>query len=199
MGGQSGEAAKITAKGLHRPMKVMVFIDGTWLFYSLILGRNGTCPVQNKLGLDWLKTHRVDYLKMQQLIGSNVQSQVFTQNNIDRMVDVVRSVVFTSTRLDTPIDGPRANMITDLYSSNFEVHKFTTSGQQEKCVDISLAVEMLYLATVPDVYDVAVVITGDKDFMPAMKKTRLTGNINVFYVRHVDRVVYMKPFPTVIL
>ena len=42
-------------------------------------------------------------------------------------------------------------------------------------MDISLAVEMLYLATVPDAYDVAVIITGDKDFMPAMQKTRLTG------------------------
>jgi uncharacterized LabA/DUF88 family protein len=48
---------------------------------------------------------------------------------------------------------------------------------QEKCVDISLAVEMLYMATVPDAYDVAVIITGDKDFMPAMQKTRLTGRV----------------------
>ena len=31
------------------------------------------------------------------------------------------------------------------------------------------------MATVPDAYDVAVIITGDKDFMPAMQKTRLTG------------------------
>ena len=44
-------------------------------------------------------------------------------------------------------------------------------------MDISLAVEMLYLATVPDAYDVAVIITGDKDFMPAMQKTRLTGTL----------------------
>ena len=37
---------------------------------------------------------------------------------------------------------------------------------------------MLYLATVPDAYDVAVIITGDKDFMPAMQKTRLTGMLS---------------------
>ena len=47
-------------------------------------------------------------------------------------------------------------------------------------MDISLAVEMLYLATVPDAYDVAVIITGDKDFMPAMQKTRLTGKLFIF-------------------
>ena len=56
------------------------------------------------------------------------------------------------------------------------------TGQQEKCVDISLAVEMLYMATVPDAYDVAVIITGDKDFMPAMQKTRLTGTISSFLI-----------------
>ena len=33
------------------------------------------------------------------------------------------------------------------------------------------------MATVPDAYDVAVIITGDKDFMPAMQKTRLTGTV----------------------
>ena len=46
---------------------------------------------------------------------------------------------------------------------------------QEKCVDISLAVEMLYMATVPNAYDIAVIVTGDMDFMPALEKTRLLG------------------------
>ena len=48
-------------------------------------------------------------------------------------------------------------------------------------MDISLAVEMLYMATVPDAYDVAVIITGGKDFMPAMQKTRLTGTVSFFF------------------
>jgi hypothetical protein len=59
--------------------------------------------------------------------------------------------------------------------ANFDLHRFVTAGNQEKCVDISLAVEMMYMATVPDAYDVAVIITGDKDFIPAMQKTRLLG------------------------
>jgi len=42
-------------------------------------------------------------------------------------------------------------------------------------VDISLAVEMLYMATVPNAYEIACIITGDKDFIPAMQKTRLMG------------------------
>lgn len=151
----------ITNRNLHRPMKVIVFIDGTWLLYSLILGRHNHCPVQKKFGPKWQKTHRVDYLKMMQIIATNINSQVLTQSNQDRLIDVVKTIVFTSTRLDTPIDSLRANMITDFNNANFEVHRLVTSGVQEKCVDISLAVEMLYLATIPDAYDVAVVITGD--------------------------------------
>ena len=55
------------------------------------------------------------------------------------------------------------------------MHCLVTEGHQEKCVDISLAVEMLSLATVDDAYDIACVVTGDKDFIPAMQKTRSKG------------------------
>lgn len=42
-------------------------------------------------------------------------------------------------------------------------------------MDIALAVEMLYMATIPGAFDIAVIVTGDKDFMPALEKTRLLG------------------------
>ncbi len=45
----------------------------------------------------------------------------------------------------------------------------------EKCVDISLAVEMMDLAHVPHAYDIAVIITGDLDFLPVMQKVRQRG------------------------
>jgi len=34
---------------------------------------------------------------------------------------------------------------------------------------------MLHFATVPGSYDIAVILTGDKDFMPAMSRTRQKG------------------------
>lgn len=36
-------------------------------------------------------------------------------------------------------------------------------------------VDMLYYATVPDAYDIAVLLSGDKDYMPAMVRTRQKG------------------------
>ena len=58
-------------------------------------------------------------------------------------------------REDTHTETQRHRMVNDFYSSKFDVHRLVTSGHQEKCVDISLAVEMLFMATVPDAYDVA--------------------------------------------
>lgn len=50
--------------------------------------------------------------------------------------------------------------------------RYETKTTQEKCVDISLAVEMLYLSTV-DAFDIAIIVSGDKDFVPALEKVRL--------------------------
>jgi len=83
--------------------------------------------------------------------------------------------VFTSSRADTHERSMRSRMIEEWQKCNFEVHHYETYGLQEKCVDIALAVEMLYLATVPGAYDIACIITGDKDFIPALQKTRMTA------------------------
>ncbi|CAM9581924.1 unnamed protein product [Ectocarpus sp. 13 AM-2016] len=66
-------------------------------------------------------------------------------------------------------------MFNAMREKNFEVHMATTVGVQEKCIDIALAVEMMHYATIPDTYDVGVLVTGDKDFMPAMARTRQKG------------------------
>jgi uncharacterized LabA/DUF88 family protein len=164
--------SEVTHTVIAPSLKLMVFIDGTWLYYTMVEGRE-SCPIQRRYGRDWKKSHRIDYRALTQLLASNIREQLYTQSGSDRVIDLVRTSVFTSTRDDTETDSLRLKMIQDFYSSNFEVHRFVTDGPQEKCVDISLAVEMLYMATVEDGYDVACILTGDKDFIPAMQKTRL--------------------------
>jgi len=66
-------------------------------------------------------------------------------------------------------------MFDQMRKLNFDVQLLTTIGLQEKCIDISLAVDMLHYATVPGAYDIAVLLSGDKDFMPAMLRTREKG------------------------
>lgn len=150
-------------------------MDGTWLYYTLVQGRGASCPIKAKFGPFWQSTHKINWSKLTHILSRKISEQLSLQTGYDRCVDIVRVSVFTSTRQDTPEGSYRAKMLEDLSANNFEVTCLTTERDQEKCVDISLAVEMLYMATVPDAYNLAIIITGDKDFMPAMQKTRMTG------------------------
>jgi putative protein kinase ArgK-like GTPase of G3E family len=49
-------------------------------------------------------------------------------------------------------------MFRDMANANYDVYMMETVGQGEKCVDIQLAVEMLHYATVPNAYDVAILL-----------------------------------------
>jgi len=46
---------------------------------------------------------------------------------------------------------------------------------KEKCVDIALASSLLYHAALPSSYDVAIVVIGDKDFLPVLEDVRRLG------------------------
>ncbi len=46
---------------------------------------------------------------------------------------------------------------------------------EEKCVDIALASSMLYFAALPLAYDIAILIGGDRDYVPVLQKVRLLG------------------------
>jgi hypothetical protein len=57
----------------------------------------------------------------------------------------------------------------------YSIEQDLASGK-EKCVDIALAIEMLYFGMLPtNVFDIAVLVTGDKDYMPVLTKLRNVG------------------------
>lgn len=165
------------------PVKAMIFIDGTWLFYSIYQRETDECPICLKFGSLWALTHNVDWQALLRVISRRLMeqyshSQSPSQSSIlstPRPVEVVRASVFTSYKADTSTATQRYKMFEELRQANFDVHMMETVGKSEKCVDIQLAVEMLHFATVPHAYDVAVLLTGDKDFMPAMIRTRQKG------------------------
>ena len=59
-----------------------------------------------------------------------------------------------------------------LCCSNIDRFEANPRAEQEKCVDISLAAEMIYQSCMNNL-DIAVIVTGDKDFVPALEKVRL--------------------------
>jgi hypothetical protein len=54
---------------------------------------------------------------------------------------------------DTATESLRMKMFTEMQRLNWDVHMYVTQGQQEKKVDIALAIDMLHYATVPGKYN----------------------------------------------
>ena len=104
-------------------------------------------------------------------------------------------MVFTSAKRETDPNSIRMRMFREMANANYDVHMMETVGMGEKCVDIQLAVEMLHYATVPNAYDVAILLSGDKDFVPALVRTRQKGKqICISSMRAgCNRVLYESP------
>ena len=185
-------AAASLSPSVTAPLKVMLFIDGTWLYYSLFERENQNCPIIRRYGKGWAYKYIVDWKRLPALLCEALQEQDHGWSSIVpgaagngdatssstgtvRPMEIVRAMVFTSYKKDTPKTSFRYQMYQDMIQANYDVHLMETVGRGEKCVDIQLAVEMLHYATVPNAYDVALILTGDKDFMPAMIRTRQKG------------------------
>ena len=65
------------------PVKVMVFIDGTWLYYS-IHGRRPGCPVTKKYGVGWELSHSVAFNRLAYLISHHLHTQLLEQQRTNR-------------------------------------------------------------------------------------------------------------------
>ena len=158
------------------PTKVMVFIDGTWLYYQLF-GRGRRCEISRRYGERWWESHHIDYSRLPQLISDHLSQELArTQPYAQRAVEVVRVLVFSSFRPDDEdVVSQRERMFRAMQELHFEVHLGEFTGGQEKCVDIALAVDMMHYATVPNAFDIAVLVSGDRDFIPALVRTRQKG------------------------
>lgn len=179
------------------PLKVMVFIDGTWLYYSIYEREFDRDVIAQKLGKYWKTELTPDWSSLptvacQALLqdpkskwsaimpvgvdeSDNMDSMMASKTAQARPIEVARVSVYSSMHRDTPKDSLRYKMFAEMIKAGFDVNMMETVGKGEKCVDIQLAVDMLYYATVPDAYDVALLLTGDRDFLPAVIRCRQKG------------------------
>ncbi|KAG7346497.1 NYN domain containing protein [Nitzschia inconspicua] len=175
------------------PLKVMIFIDGTWLYYQIYERTMYRDIMSQKLGSkDWKTWHEIDWPRLpmvacQALLKDKKSSWSAimapteggtTQQTPQRPIEVMRVSVYSSMHRETPEDSYRFLMFQNMRKAGFDVNMIETLGPKgsgEKCVDIQLAVDMLYYATVPDAYDVALLLTGDRDFLPAVVRCRQKG------------------------
>ena len=84
------------------PTKVMVFVDGTWLYYQLLArNKKNGCRIAQRHGEDWRDRHHIDFARLPQLVSEHLSAELLrTQPHAACVVDVVRVLVFSSFRPD---------------------------------------------------------------------------------------------------
>lgn len=150
-------------------VKAMIFIDGSWLFHNLSHLRE---ILQDP-------NYIIDYKKLPKLIARTLGEY------LDDKVDIVRTNFFGAIPINKPgfDTTPQQNFFNFLEKEchyQMEIHDIDFKHNpdihpQEKCVDVALATSMMMYAMLSSSYDVAVLVAGDLDYMPLLKKVRALG------------------------
>ena len=61
------------------PLKANLFIDGTWLYYSLNTRNPDRCPIIKKFGKGWQNNYKVDWLALPKLICAQMEKQRYSK------------------------------------------------------------------------------------------------------------------------
>ena len=163
--------------------KVMLFIDGTWLYANT-----------RRLGEHYGKQeYHVSFGKLPQVLAEEVGKQMALTD-----VDVVRTYLYGSYASNYNLQDDEAVQarleffarLKEEYHYEVEIFPINFMGRRvrkadrdlndafqpkEKCVDVALATSMLYFAAIPYAYDIAVAVVGDGDFSPVLQHVRRLG------------------------
>lgn len=163
--------------------KIMLFIDGTWLYAN--------AP---KLAESYGQPNfQIDFGKLPHVLAEEVSKQLGATD-----VDVVRTYLFGSYASNFDLRDDEAvqrrldffSMLKEEYHYELEIFPINFRGRRirkadrdprdtfepkEKCVDIALATSMLYFAAIPYAYDIAIGVVGDQDFKPVLQHVRRLG------------------------
>jgi len=131
---------------VKKPIRIAIFIDNSNIFKGF-----------QKYDI------KADYKKLKNLITK------------DRKLEAI----FLYEGLIYPISPQKNNWYEELknrtgYTIKTTFDKMTTGGVFEKKVDINIAVDMISLAY-EDVYDRAILVSGDGDFLPVVEKLKDLG------------------------
>ena len=150
-------------------LKTMVFIDGSWIFHN----KGEIMAAFND------PEFKISYQSIPELISRHISG------NTNMAVDIVRTCFFGAIPVNKPNFDPAPQNAFYEYlqkECRFEVEIFEIDfknqpgySPQEKCVDIGLATSMMYYTGLPNALDIAVLVAGDFDYMPLLKRVRTMG------------------------
>lgn len=150
-------------------IRAMVFIDGCWLY-------KGRQALFEKLGE---KGFEVDYKRIPDIIAQTL-AEISGQE-----VDVVRTCYFgtipankfgynpAKQKIFYDFLGDQCGYEMDIMEIDFR--KEPNAQPDSKWVNSNLASAMTYYATIPGAYDVAVLVAGDSDYVPVLRRIRQLG------------------------
>ncbi len=150
-------------------IRAMIFIDGCWLY-------KGRQALFNRLGE---KGFEVDYKRIPDIIAQSL-AEISGQE-----VDIVRTCYYgtipvnkvgynpTKQKIFYDFLGEQCGYEMDITEIDFRCDPSVTP--ETKWVNANLASEMTWYATVPGVYDVAVLVAGDADYVPVLRRIRRLG------------------------
>jgi len=148
--------------------KAIVFIDGSWLYKCRSI-------LFSKLGEE---NFEIDYAKLPRLICEDVA------NSLDEDVSLVRTMYFgTIPTARTGFNTAKQYSFYDFlekscgYDTN--IHEVDVGGDDNRMagswVNVSLATNLVYYAALPNVMDIAIIVSDDPDLAPALRRVRSLG------------------------
>jgi uncharacterized LabA/DUF88 family protein len=150
-------------------LKAMVFFDGRWIYHHR----------QHVISLSNMEDFEIDYKKIPRVIAKRLKEQT------EQEIDVVKSCYFASIPVNRPgFDSSKQESFYDFLASEclFDTEIYDVDFRnnpearpRENCVDIALVSSMMFYAAIPGAFDIAVVIAGDVDYHPAIRKVRQLG------------------------
>ncbi|MGH7965657.1 MAG: cold shock domain-containing protein [Candidatus Binatia bacterium] len=164
-------------------VKIMLFIDGTWLY-------SNTPKLAESYGKGDFQVH---FGRLPRVLAEEVSAQLG-----ETAGDVVRTHLFGSYAANYDLRDEEAvqrrldffsilkeeyHYELDIFPINFKGRRLRRADRdpkdsfepKEKCVDIALATSMLYFAAIPYAYDIAIAVIGDLDFKPVLQHARRLG------------------------
>jgi len=151
-------------------VKAMIFIDGSWLYHSRqalfeALGENN--------GFE------IDYNRIPDMIAQRIAEL------LDMPVDMVRTNYFGTIPVNKQGFNPaKQNAFYEFLSMQcgydseiipIDFRKEPDAKPDDKWVNVALAASLMQQAMTPGAFDIAVLIGGDADYIPLLKRVRTMG------------------------
>ena len=149
--------------------KAIVFIDGGWLYKC-------RTALFSRLGED---TFEIDYAKLPRLLCEDVA------NVLDEDVSLVKTLYFgtipstrsgfNTTKQYSFYDFLESSCMYETNIHEVDIGSIDDNRYLSGWVDVSLATNLVYYATLPAVMDVAIVVGDNQDLVPALLRVRSLG------------------------